>query len=88
MSYLSKSRVVVVTMVNAVKHLKFKINQCKGSDVECRSSVIEWIDTYINDQLETAAKAICLFVREKISSSDVILTYGWFVFVIVKFLFL
>ncbi|KAK6638920.1 hypothetical protein RUM43_007190 [Polyplax serrata] len=77
MQYLSKHRPAAVSMDNAVKHLKFKINQSKGNEVECKNSINEWIDTYIKEQLEMAAKAICLFVREKITSGDVILTYGW-----------
>lgn len=78
MSYLSRYRPVAVSMVNAVKHLKFKITQSKGTEVECKNGINEWIDTYIREQLEMAAKAICLFVREKITCGDVILTYGWY----------
>lgn len=38
--------------------------------------MIEKIDTYASDQIETAARSISLKVREKISNGDVILTYG------------
>lgn len=37
---------------------------------------MEKIDTYASEQIETAAIAISLKVREKISNGDVILTYG------------
>lgn len=36
----------------------------------------EAIETYIRDQIEKAAQAISIFVQEKISNGDVILTYG------------
>lgn len=77
MTYLSKHRPVAVSMANAVRHLKFKINQSKGYELECKNSISNWIDTYIKEQLDTAAEAICQFVREKITTGDVILTYGW-----------
>lgn len=38
--------------------------------------MIDKIDTYATEQIETAAIAISLKVREKISNGDVILTYG------------
>lgn len=38
--------------------------------------LIEKIDTYAHEQIEVAAVAISLKVREKISNGDVILTYG------------
>lgn len=77
MCYLNKSRPVAVSMINAVKHLKYQISHVKGTDMESKSQLKEWIDTYIKEQLETAAVAICMFVKEKITNNDVILTYGW-----------
>lgn len=49
--------------------LNFQIFQIK-------QRLIEKIETYAKDQIETAAIAISLKVREKISNGDVILTYG------------
>ena len=77
MTYLNKCRPVAVSMVNAVKHLKYQVSHVKGTELELKSQLKEWIDTYIKEQLETAGLAICMSVREKITNNDVILTYGW-----------
>lgn len=77
MDYLNRCRPVAVSMANAVKHLKFQINRTKLNETEAKNQINEWIETYIKEQLETAAEAICITVREKISDGDVILTYGW-----------
>lgn len=74
--YLNKCRPVAVSMVNAVKHLKYQVSHVKGTEMDSKSQLKEWIDTYIKEQLETAGLAICMFVREKITNNDVILTYG------------
>jgi translation initiation factor eIF-2B subunit delta len=41
-----------------------------------KQRIIDKIDTYAHEQIDTAAKAISLKVREKIAEDDVILTYG------------
>lgn len=77
-NYLDKCRPVAVSIANAVKFLKWQINQLpKGeSDAELKYILLEAIDTYIRDQIDKAAEAISIQVQEKISDGDVILTFG------------
>ncbi|KAL0269214.1 UNVERIFIED_CONTAM: hypothetical protein PYX00_007021 [Menopon gallinae] len=76
MVFLNKCRPVAVSMVNAVKHLRFQVNQLKGNEIESKKQINDWIDTYIKEQIEKAAEAISLFVLQKITDGDVILTYS------------
>lgn len=77
-NYLDKCRPVAVSIANAVKFIKWQINQLpKGeTDAELKSILGEAIDTYIRDQLDKATEAISIKVQEKISDGDVILTFG------------
>jgi len=44
---------------------------------QAKKKLLEAIDTYIREQIEVAAQAICIMVQRKIADGDVILTYGW-----------
>lgn len=77
-NYLDKCRPVAVSIANAVKYLKWQINQLpKGEpEADLKDILLEAIDTYIRDQIDKAAEAISIQMQEKISDGDVILTFG------------
>lgn len=77
-NYLDKCRLVAVSITNAVKFIKWQINQLPkgGTDAELKVILLEAIDTYVRDQIDKAAEAISIQVQEKISDGDVILTFG------------
>ncbi|XP_067010899.2 microtubule-associated protein futsch [Anabrus simplex] len=77
-AFLQDCRPLSVSMTNALKHLKWQMNQLPNniSDVDARRRLQEAIDTYIREQIEVAGLAICNTVLNKISNGDVILTYG------------
>lgn len=76
LGFLQRCRPVSVSMSNAVKHLRAQVTRCKGDEAEVKEELIEWVDTYVKDQLEKAAEAISISVRQKIADGDVILTYS------------
>ena len=67
-----------VSISNAVKFIKWQITQLPTieTDAVLKDRLIDSIETYIRDQIEKAAQAISISVQEKISNSDVILTFG------------
>lgn len=77
-NYLHKCRPIAVSIANAVKFIKWQINQLPKDekDPELKAILLEAIDTYIRDQIDKAAEAISIQVQEKISDGDVILTFG------------
>lgn len=77
-NYLDKCRPVAVSIANAIKFIKWQLNQLpkNESDSQLKSILVESIDTYIRDQIDKAAEAISIQVQEKISDGDVILTFG------------
>lgn len=77
LEFLQQCRPVSVSMTNAVKHLRAYLRRCEGSEQDIKDELIDWIETYVKDQVEKAAEAISISVRQKISNGDVILTYGW-----------
>lgn len=83
MVFLNKCRPLAVSMINAVKHLRFQVNQIRGNEIDSKKQINDWIDTYIKEQIEKAAEAISLFALEKITENDVILTYSWLVYMII-----
>ncbi|KAL7050224.1 hypothetical protein ACKWTF_003997 [Chironomus riparius] len=76
--FLQKCRPHAVSMTNALKYIKVLVSQenSNESDEDKKQRIIDKIDTYAHEQIETAAKSISLKVREKIAEDDVILTYG------------
>ncbi|CRL08648.1 CLUMA_CG021411, isoform A [Clunio marinus] len=76
--FLQNCRPFAVSMTNALKYIKMLVSleDSDTSDDDKKQRLIEKIDTYAKEQIETAAIAISLKVREKISNGDVILIYG------------
>ncbi|CAG5101904.1 Similar to EIF2B4: Translation initiation factor eIF-2B subunit delta (Homo sapiens) [Cotesia congregata] len=79
MAYLHYCRPLAVSMQNALKHIKWKMNQLSRnlSDDTAKSKLASAIDTYIQEQIMLADEAISMTIRTKISNGDVILTYGY-----------
>lgn len=77
-NYLDKCRPIAVSIANAVKFIKWHINQLPktATDTKLKTILLEAIDIYIRDQIDKAAEAISNKVQEKISDGDVILTFG------------
>lgn len=81
-AYLHHCRPLAVSVINAIKFIKWQINQLptdgnsKLTDHQLREKLLDSIDTHIRDQIEKAAQAISISVQEKISNGDVILTFG------------
>jgi translation initiation factor eIF-2B subunit delta len=78
MAFLQKCRPFAVSMTNALRFIKWQINQLNPNDTDSdnKEYLIDAIDTYARDQIEKAAQAISISVQQKISNDDVILTYG------------
>jgi translation initiation factor eIF-2B subunit delta len=76
--FLQKCRPLAVSMTNALKHIKLLISQETSADSDSikKQRIMSKIETYAHEEIETAAIAISLKVREKISNDDVILTFG------------
>lgn len=45
--------------------------------VQAKNKLLDCIESYINEKIILAAKAIAKYSIEKISDGDVILVYGW-----------
>ncbi|GLV35460.1 eukaryotic translation initiation factor 2B subunit delta [Carabus blaptoides fortunei] len=77
-NYLQKCRPLAVSMTNAVRNIKWQLTQMdtNRSDKENKAILLDGIDTYINEEIGMADKAISLTVQAKIYNRDVILTYG------------
>ncbi|CAO1325274.1 unnamed protein product [Diamesa tonsa] len=78
MEFLQNCRPFAVSMTNALKFIKLMISQDVSDDTESekKKHLMDRIDTYAREQMETAMISISMKVREKISNGDVILTYG------------
>ncbi|XP_026174716.1 translation initiation factor eIF2B subunit delta isoform X2 [Mastacembelus armatus] len=77
-SFLNQCRPLSASMGNAIKYIKKEIsnipNQCK--EEEAKTKLLDCIESYINEKIVLAAKAIAKYSIEKISDGDVILVYG------------
>ncbi|XP_061889709.1 LOW QUALITY PROTEIN: translation initiation factor eIF-2B subunit delta [Entelurus aequoreus] len=77
-SFLNQCRPLSASMGNAIKYIKKEISNipshCK--EEEAKSKLLGCIDSYINEKIVLAAKAIAEIAIEKISDGDVILVYG------------
>uniref|UniRef100_A0A0C9QUY3 Translation initiation factor eIF2B subunit delta n=1 Tax=Fopius arisanus TaxID=64838 RepID=A0A0C9QUY3_9HYME len=78
-AYLHHCRPMAITMHNALRHLKWQITQLnsKTSDNEAKTKLAAAIDTYIQEQILLAGKAISIAIQTKISDGDVILTCSY-----------
>ncbi|XP_011505514.1 PREDICTED: translation initiation factor eIF-2B subunit delta [Ceratosolen solmsi marchali] len=79
LKYLNSCRPSAVSMQNAVKHLKWQMSTLPStiSDKEGKLKLENAIDTYIQEQILLADKAISNAIKKKILNGDVILTYGF-----------
>ncbi|XP_066252590.1 translation initiation factor eIF2B subunit delta [Euwallacea similis] len=77
-NYLQGCRPMAVSMTNALRAFKLQLRSIDTSlsDNQKRATLLESIDTYINNDIKKAWDAICLKVNTKIVNGDVILTYG------------
>ncbi|XP_056872053.1 translation initiation factor eIF-2B subunit delta isoform X1 [Takifugu flavidus] len=77
-SFLNQCRPLSASMGNAIKYIKKEISHISSNckEEEAKSNLLECIESYINEKIILAAKAIAKFSIEKISDGDVILVYG------------
>ncbi|XP_060947202.1 translation initiation factor eIF-2B subunit delta [Limanda limanda] len=77
-SFVNQCRPLSASMGNAIKYIKKEISnipsQCK--EEEAKSKLLTCIDSYIDEKIVLAAKAIAKYSIEKINDGDVILVYG------------
>ncbi|XP_008210067.1 translation initiation factor eIF-2B subunit delta isoform X2 [Nasonia vitripennis] len=78
-NYLNFCRPSAVSMQNALKHLKWQMSTLPSTipDQEAKTKLANAIDTYIQEQILLADKAISNAIQKKILNGDVILTYGF-----------
>ncbi|XP_072552623.1 translation initiation factor eIF2B subunit delta isoform X2 [Salminus brasiliensis] len=77
-SFLNQCRPLSASMGNAIKYIKKEISnipsQCK--EEEAKKKLLSYVDSYVNEKITLAAKAISKYAIDKISDGDVILVYG------------
>ena len=78
-TFLKECRPISVSMGNAIRYVKSRINAIPNgtSEIEAKKELIELIDEYVHLNIVLAAKQIAITACEKICDGDVILTYGW-----------
>merc|ERR1712071_344215 len=78
-TFLKQCRPISVTIGNAIRYLKRQISTTPPHFDEARTKeyLCEAIDKYVLENVEIAGRAICEEAAKKISSDDVILTYGY-----------
>ena len=78
-TFLEECRPKSVSMGNAIRYVKSKINSIPNGipEEEAKAELIELIDEYVYHNIVLAAKQIAITACEKICDGDVILTYGW-----------
>ena len=78
-TFLKECRPISVSMGNAIRYLKSKINGLKPAipEKEAKEILVESIDEYIHHNIDLAAEQIAITACEKIRDGDVLLTYGW-----------
>jgi translation initiation factor eIF-2B subunit delta len=76
--FLRQCRTLSVSMGNAIRFLKSKINSLQPgvSDEEAKEELCRAIDDFV-DCIALAGTQIAITAGEKIRDGDVILTYGW-----------
>ncbi|XP_032815104.1 translation initiation factor eIF2B subunit delta isoform X2 [Petromyzon marinus] len=77
-SFLNQCRPLAVSMGNAIKHLKSCISSIPAGTPErqAKELLCDWIDSFVQNKIELAAKAIADFAIQKIKDGDTILVYG------------
>ncbi|KAL1489674.1 hypothetical protein ABEB36_013616 [Hypothenemus hampei] len=76
--YIQDCRPFAVSMTNALRAFKHQLRHIdtNHSDNEKRAILLEFIETYVRNDMLKAWDAICMKVNEKILNGDVILIYG------------
>ncbi|XP_022895564.1 probable translation initiation factor eIF-2B subunit delta [Olea europaea var. sylvestris] len=77
-SFLIECRPLSISMGNAIKFLKTRINKLalNLSESEAKASILSDIDRFINEKIILAGKVIVKHAVTKIRDGDVLLTYG------------
>ena len=78
-TFLRQCRTLSVSMGNAIRFLKSKINTLPQgiSDKEAKKKLIEDIDTFVHHNVRLAARQVSITAQKKMrDSGEVILTYG------------
>lgn len=78
-TFLRQCRTLSVSMGNAIRFLKARINGLEPglADQEAKEILLEAIESFVHENVVLAAKQIAITAREKIRDGDVILTYGY-----------
>ncbi|XP_059088141.1 translation initiation factor eIF-2B subunit delta-like isoform X2 [Tigriopus californicus] len=77
-TFLRQCRPLSLSMGNAIRFLKTKINALDPSlpEDEAKEQLLDSIDNYVHENIVLAAKQISITAREKIRNGDVIMIYG------------
>nr|BAK01674.1 predicted protein [Hordeum vulgare subsp. vulgare] len=77
-SYLAEIRPLSPGMGSAIRALKHEISVLPPdmSDAEAKASLVEFIDTYVQERIVLAQRAIAQHAAAKIKNGDVILAFG------------
>lgn len=77
-SFLIECRPLSISMGNAIRFLKTRINKLalNLSESEAKASILSDIDRFINEKIILAGKVIVKHAVTKIRDGDVLLTYG------------
>ena len=77
-TFLKECRPNSISMGNAIRSLKSRINAVPSgsTEKEAKGQLIKWMDEYVYHNVVLAAEQIAITACEKICDGDVILTYG------------
>lgn len=78
-TFLKECRPISVSMGNAIRFIKSRINAVPNgtSEIDAKEGLMETIDEFVQHNIILAAEQIAITACEKICDGDVILTYGW-----------
>lgn len=81
-TFLKQCRPLSVSMGNAVRFIKTKLNELGSrseplKDSDAKEELVNAIDSFIYENIDLAARQIAITGNKKIRDGDVILTYGW-----------
>eukprot|EP00093_Oithona_nana_P011931 11931.XXX_299268_296934_1 [CDS] Oithona nana genome sequencing. len=77
-TFLKECRPISVSMGNAIRFIKSRINAVPNgtSEIDAKEGLMETIDEFVQHNIILAAEQIAITACEKICDGDVILTYG------------
>ena len=78
-TFLKECRPISVSMGNAIRFIKSRINAIPSgtTEADAKHGLIDTIDEFVQHNIVLAAEQIAITACEKICDGDVILTYGW-----------